>query len=190
MSQLQAQAMSGYFLRRGFRRAALMILVGYHCLLRTKELLCLRTTDITMHRKGAHLILRDTKMGQRVGIDENATINDTFITEALRSELPAIQIGATVVGITASKFRHVWKDGLLQLGLPETMTPYAIRRGAATQLFQLTGKFDLVANAGRWSTVAALRIYVTTALAESAQWANDAKADKFSQKYAKLIACH
>ena len=67
------------------------------------------------------------------------------------------------------------------------VTPYSLRRGGATALFRQSGSFDVVANKGRWVSLAALRLYVTTALAELADAKDDVKAKALLVRYAQKL---
>ena len=58
-----AQAISGALLQLGYARAAWCTLLCFHCLLRTGEMMELRTTDCDLLPQGVMLRLRDTKIG-------------------------------------------------------------------------------------------------------------------------------
>ena len=60
----------------------------------------------------------------------------------------------------------MWSKARAAVRIPQKYTPYSLRRGGATALFQWTGSFDVVADKGRWASLQALRLYVTTSLAE------------------------
>ena len=62
-----------------------------------------------------------------------------------------------------------WAEACAFLGLPQRYKPYGVRRGGATCLFQLCGKFDVVMNRGRWNSRHACKVYATTALQELAE---------------------
>ncbi len=62
-----AQAMAGHFVSQRLPSLAVMTLLAHHCMLRTCELFELRTGDVSFLPGRALLVLRETKMGQRVG---------------------------------------------------------------------------------------------------------------------------
>ena len=59
---------AGWFRLKGHFEASVGILLAHHAILRTGELFELRKGDIKFSGKTAHLILRDTKVGQRYGV--------------------------------------------------------------------------------------------------------------------------
>ena len=67
MIKIMAQAFAGYYESKGFVEAATMILVAFHCILRTNEFMELRTGDVSVSGRGLLLMLRDTKIGREQG---------------------------------------------------------------------------------------------------------------------------
>jgi hypothetical protein len=54
-----------------------MILVAFHCILRTNEFFELRTGDVSASGRGLLLLLlRDTKIGQRLGIHQEVALTN------------------------------------------------------------------------------------------------------------------
>ena len=74
----------------------------------------------------------------------------------------------TLLDCTPVRFRLVWSRARRRLKIPARFTVYGLRRGGATGLFRRTGSFDQVCDRGRWGSVVACRIYVTTALQDAA----------------------
>ncbi len=145
-----------------------MILVGHHSMLRTCELFELRTGDVTFLADRALLVLRETKMGQRVGIHQETTVTDGWLLPRMRALHAATTPGLPLVGMTPTAFRGMWKEARAATGIPAKYTPYSLRRGGATAMFQWCGKFGKVADKGRWNSVGACRLSITTAFAELA----------------------
>ena len=81
---LTAQAIAGAMVYRGHHRAAVCTLLAHHCCLRTVEMLSLATTDVLLGAKRSLLILRATKIGQRMGVDEEVIVHDEFLLQWLR----------------------------------------------------------------------------------------------------------
>ena len=52
---------------------------AHHCILRTCELLSLRTTDAAVVSKGILLLLRDTEVGQRMGVHQEVAVKDVWL---------------------------------------------------------------------------------------------------------------
>ena len=70
-----------------------------------------------------------------------------------------------LVGCSPDKNRACWSKARKALGLPEEFTPYALRRGGATAMFQHSGSFARVAERGHWQSERAMRGYINKALA-------------------------
>ena len=179
--------LSGYMLKRGHRGAAVATLAAHHCCWRTSELLEVRTTDITLGLRATTILLRDTKMGGRIGVHENCTVKDAFVLRAIRNYLPLVQKGATLVGLTAYEYRKLFGEAVCALGLPRRYKPYGLRRGGATCCFQASGRFDLVADRGRWQSLRAMRVYITTALQELAADQRSVDVSARCANFAKLL---
>ena len=178
-----AQAMAGHFASNRLPSLAVMTLIAHHCMLRTCELFELRTGDVTFLPGRALLVLRETKMGQRVGIHQETTVADEWLLGKLRTLHARTRRGCTLLGVSPAEFRKHWRLARIAAGVPPKYTPYSLRRGGATCMFQHCGSFDQVADKGRWGSLAALRLYITTALAEMA---SDAELNAMQPK---LLAC-
>ena len=182
---VMTQAMAGYMTRHGHPRAALMTIVCFHCILRTGEMLEVRTTDIVNIGRRIQLQLRDTKIGQRLNITEDVMILDPWLVDACRRTLPMCLPGATVVGMSPAAYRRLWAAGCEALGLPREFQPYGLRRGGATCWFQHTGSFSKTADRGRWSSERGMKQYITCALAEISAESFDGQ--QLFREYAQLL---
>ncbi len=163
-----AQAMAGHFANNQLPSLAVMTLIAHHCMLRTCELFELRTGDVSFLPGRALLVLRETKMGQRVGVHQETTVSDEWLLAKLRTLHARTRSGSVLLGVTPTEFRKQWRLARMAVGVQQKYTPYSLRRGGATCMFQHCGSFDQVADKGRWGSLAALRLYITTALAEMA----------------------
>ena len=169
LTVLMMQAVAGYFAYQGEKRAAVMICTAHHCILRTGEMLSLRSTDVTFAGTLCQLRLRDTKIGQRLDITEETNILDPWLFRTFKKVIKFVYPGDVLVGMTPRAFRQMWASAVKAVGLPQAYKPYGLRRGGATAFFQHCGSFGRTANRGRWGTEQAMRQYVTTALAELAE---------------------
>jgi len=169
LTMAMVRAISGEFLRRGHPRAAFCILVGYHCLLRTGELLGLLVGDIRCTACTTQILLRNTKSGQRLNIQELVPVSDVFLRQCAQEVLRSSHHGEIVCGMSSYKFRQVWGDALYRLKIEARFLPYGLRRGGATAFFQRTGSFSLTSDRGRWRNERTTRCYVTSALLELSQ---------------------
>ena len=186
INSANARALAGYFLHQGYVGTAIMVLVAHHCCLRTAEMLGLLTTDITVAQSGAVLVLRETKIGSTTGVTETVSITDKQLALLLKRWIGSRTRGLPACDASSYQFRKIWKEAVAALELPEDVQPYGLRRGGATELFQFSGSFDVVADVGRWNTLKAARIYVTTALAEWAGWNQSTSSIEACTRYANL----
>jgi hypothetical protein len=168
LSVSMVQCIAGAFIEVGEIDLAILVLLAHHCVLRTCELLSLRETDASVMAKGVLLILRDTKVGQRIGIHQEVAVKDPWLVPRLRWLLSQRTKGALLMPCTPHNFRKKWAQARVRAGLPAAFSPYSLRRGGATSLFQLSGSFAKVAERGRWSTEKTVRSYVNKALSDLA----------------------
>ena len=63
------RALAGWFEQHGHRGAATMIVVAFHHILRTNEFMAIDDADVISESGYLLVILRDTKIGQRLGIN-------------------------------------------------------------------------------------------------------------------------
>ena len=143
------------------------LLVAFHGLLRTGELLAIQGHQIHLISplKPAVLSLGLTKSGKRQGAAESVTITDCSVLKVLWRWKK--QHGD--YSYFTSK-PHVWRETfnpcLHSLGLQEWgFRPYSLRRGGATALFVKTGSLDRVLMAGRWTAIKTAKIYLNSGLA-------------------------
>ena len=166
---LLAQAIAGILARRGFGGAAICVLLAHDCILRNAEAYELRTGDCIATRTSVMLTLRDTKIGQRLGVTQIVVCQNRWLAARVRHLAHSRPTGSTLLGIAPTEFRKQWQLARKTLSLPDSYTPYGLRRGGATSHFRETGSFDKVCDRGRWGTTSAARIYVTTALQHAAE---------------------
>ncbi len=98
------QALAGCLTKCGYASTAVMVLVGHHCMLRTCELFELRTGDVAFTNRRALLVLRETKMGQRLGIHQETTVSDEWLVRCLQRAHAATRPGCCLVGVTPYRF--------------------------------------------------------------------------------------
>ena len=149
----------------------LSLLVGFHALLRSGELLALQNWQIHMVSPGkpAVLNLGLTKSGKRQGAAESVTLTDKAVLEWLwKWKLQASKHQF----LTAKP--HIWRQMfarcLLELKLDQRgFRPYSLRRGGATSLFVKLGSLDRVLLQGRWTALKTAKIYLNSGLAMIAE---------------------
>ena len=145
----------------------LSLLVGFHGLLRTGELLILQSHHIHMvsPTDPAVLSLGLTKSGKRQGAAESVTLHDVQLLKLLWHWKR--QVGAHAF---LTEKPHVWRqtfnECLVSLGLHDWgFRPYSLRRGGATSFFLKSGSLDRVLLLGRWTAVKTAKIYLNSGLA-------------------------
>ena len=157
----------GYALFKQWNLFALSLLLGFHGLLRTGELLAVEARHVTIAKaKGPAVIsLGLTKGGKRHGAAESVTIHAEDVCRRLFQWKQLARPSASLTGPS-----HVWRKTFSQsisaVGLSTfDFRPYSLRRGGATNYFQIHGRFDALLVLGRWQSASTARIYVNEGLA-------------------------
>jgi len=164
-------AMVGMTIQRGWHRMSVLLVVGFHCLLRTAEMYNLRLADFEFDKDGKHgvLTLPESKSGTRYNIIESVTIVDAGVIHLVKAVTSGLHKGDLVYPDGPNHFRRCFDTLVMDLCLPGSLLykPYSIRRGAATADFLKHGRLSKTCVRGRWSNEKTCRIYVnesTTAL--------------------------
>ena len=160
------RALAGWFEQQGHRGAATMIVVAFHHILRSNEFMAIVGADVVSESGYLLVILRDTKIGQRLGINQEITIKSKWLRQCVLDARSAITPGFPLLGMQPQSFRKLWKTALRATGVPSSYTPYSLRRGGATCWFQVTGSVDMVVDQGRWLNAKSCRNYISSALAD------------------------
>ena len=82
----------------------------------------------------------------------------------LKAQLKILPRGSLLNGMPAKMSRSLRRLALKDLGIPKRYAPYCLRRGGATSLFRHTGRYDKVAEKGRWLPLRAMKGYINQAL--------------------------
>ena len=146
-----------------------ILLVGFHCLLRTGECLSLTPADLMLGSTSGLCTLKNTKSGVRHNASEAISIQNTIVLEVLRTLLDIRRIqGTTALPIwssTGSQFRRRFTWLCNHFGLHEhNFRPYSLRRGGATAVFQSTLSMEAALVRGRWTSSRVARIYISDGL--------------------------
>ena len=158
MDRRLALAVAWKFWARGHRQAAVTVLLGFHCYVRTGELLGLRKGSLALGRDGTGVVSLGVTKGRRV---EMVTIDDAVLVEMLRLVLAQVAPGERVVGLEEREFRRIFEEALAELGVGELRyKPYSLRRGGATEDFRRHGRLDRALLRGRWKGHTAARQYI------------------------------
>ena len=161
------RAMVGWAIFHKHFSFGLSLLVGFHSLLRTGELLNLQAWQIHMLSAvdPAVINLGLTKSGKRQGASESVTLSEQSVLKWLW-RWKQINPGHTFLTEKPHRWRQLFQECVQGLKLQQhEFRHYSLRRGGATYYFVKTGSLDRVLNMGRWTAVKTARIYVNTGLA-------------------------
>ena len=164
-------AFTGKLLGAGAFSMAAVLALGFHCMLRTGELLAVRPKDILLRGQQGIVSLPSSKGGTRHNIQESVTILDSKLV-TLFHELINLKRAQGLINVpiwtgSGSAFRtefqlltryfHVEHHGF---------RGYSLRRGGATAFFRQTGLMEQTLLRGRWASVAVARLYLCDALSQ------------------------
>lgn len=163
--------MTGYCLFKKWDLFALSLLLGFHGLLRTGELLSLKAKHVTVTKpKGPAVIsLGLTKSGKRQGAPESVTIHAEDVCRRLHQWKQTAAAESLLTG-PSHQWRKRFNEILTAVELDNfDFRPYSLRRGGATHFFQKQGRFDALLILGRWNAAATARLYINSGLAVLAE---------------------
>jgi len=151
-------AMCGCFLQLGHLGLACGVVLGFHCFLRTNELLSLRACDVVVSSSRGVVNLETTKKGQH----DVVTIDDPTVVALCRMRLASLERFDSFVGCEPQRARTLFYAVLGCLGLHDAgFKWYSLRRGGATRFFQRSGSLERTLYRGRWESSRTARIYIT-----------------------------
>ena len=163
------KAMAAYEWELQHYEMAVLLLVSFHCLLRTGEALTVRPDDFQLGQTAGLCSLKNTKSGIRFNANEAISITDPLVLEVLRvflqfrrdTNFEAVPLWSN----TASTFRTRFKQLCTLMGLTShQFRPYSLRRGGATHLFQQTKSMETALLRGRWESTRVAKLYISDAL--------------------------
>ena len=156
---------TGCALFKGWHTFALSLLLGFHVLLRTGELLALKAKYVSVSEaKGPAVIsLGWTKSGKRHGAAESVTINAEDVCRRLH-QWETVRSEASRTG-SSHRWRKQFTDCFKSVSLDGfDFGPYSFRRGGATHHFRVYGRFDVLLVLGRWQAASTARVYINEGL--------------------------
>ena len=164
-------AMVGYCLFKKWHSFALSLLLAFHGLLRTGELLGLKSKSIAVNSaKGPAVVsLGLSKAGKRQGAAESITIHSEDVCRRLLQWKHEVSPDTLLCG-ASHQWRKRFGEVLVALNFDKfDFRPYSLRRGGATHFFQIQGRFDSLMVLGRWQAAATARLYINSGLAVLAE---------------------
>lgn len=162
-------SMTAYCLDTDKLELACVLMLAFHCLLRTGEALAVTADDLMLGPTSGICRLQGTKSGKRNAANEVISVTSLAVLDILR----ALQDIRTTLNIrtaplwsqSPAAFRQAFKKLLCRFGLEaQGFRPYSLRRGGATDLFQRTGSMELSLLRGRWESSRVARIYIADGL--------------------------
>ena len=170
LSALIVRAFVEHLLNKDEITAAFLIALGFHCYLRTGELLGLRFRDLQISHNAGVVTIQAGKSGLRHNIDEAVAIYDPLVRELGRLVclLPHnISQSSPIWPQSAAAFRKVFLDCTIFFQLQSLCyKPYSLRRGGATHDYLVKGILEPIILRGRWRSLGVARLYIEDGLAQ------------------------
>eukprot|EP00435_Cladocopium_sp_Y103_P032808 s562_g8.t1 len=151
------RGLAAYEMILGHLEMSALLLLSFHCLLRTGEALALVPGDLLLGQSTGVVSLKSTKSGKRNAATEAISITDQVVLETVRS-LVIARREANLVDVplwsgSGAAFRKRFAElcrvfDIERLGF----RPYSLRRGGATDLFQRSHSMECALIRGRWES--------------------------------------
>ena len=162
------RAIAGRAIARGWFDMAFVLLLAYHCLLRTQEFSEARCGDFEWSACSDKGVLRlpNTKSGKRNHVEEQVSITDKKLSAFGRALMKDMQPGDRVLSCSIKVTRKRIRILLEDLGLENLyILQYSFRRGGATAHFRAGNSMASTMARGRWSSATTARVYINEAMA-------------------------
>ena len=141
---------------RGDLQFAVLIAIGFNCLLRTGEFLSLQYKDLEFTPACGVVSLRSSKSGLRAGSEEAIAIRDLLVLELLHTlfVVHSHHPGNKLWPSSAQAFRTKFAQYMQFFRISHVkMKPYSLRRGGATYMLQEGIPLDVILLRGRWRSL-------------------------------------
>eukprot|EP00435_Cladocopium_sp_Y103_P024553 s1957_g6.t1 len=160
-----ALAMAGWAVLHDELTMGALLLLAFHCSLRTGEILQIRPCDFIIDRHSGVLSIPSSKSGVRNNTRESVTIHDPSTLETTLAMLELRnQLGMSRVPCwdrSGSAFRILFRRILAGLEVESlNFRPYSLRRGGATWEMQSHGLMERTLIRGRWKNSNVARLYI------------------------------
>ena len=143
---------------------ACLIGLGFHCMLRTGELMAIQYKDLEVSQSCGIISLYSSKSGLRTGTEEAVSIRDSLVLDLLRTALTIHKQspGQKLWPHSSQFFRNEFRRYLRYFWILHLeLKPYSLRRGGATYLLQRGLPLDVI-----WRSLAVARLYLQDGLAQ------------------------
>ena len=164
-------AMAGKALSEGDFSLGSLLLLGFHCFLRTGELLAVRPCDLLLGHETGIVTLPTSKGQTRHHMVESVTIEDcnllVVLSELLKLKQEQRLMKVPIWVSSGSAFREAFYR-LCRFFKVEHLQfrCYSLRRGGATSYFKECGLMERTLLRGRWASIAVARLYLCDALSQ------------------------
>lgn len=159
--------MAAWSFFKGYYSFGVSLLVGFYSMLRTGEILSLRSSSMMSGPKDKQVVisLGFTKAGKRQGAAESVILGYQPAVQLTKRWKPLVNPSASFVSSSA-KWRALFNERLSGLQLEKyQFRPYSLRRGGATFWFSKHQNLDKLLIQGRWASQKTARIYLNEGLA-------------------------
>ena len=95
-------------------------------------------------------------------------VADPWLVKVLARLLQYMQRASIVFGVSAHRYRALWRRCCNHLRYSLSTQLYGLRRGGATHYFQTCSSFSRTADRGRWASERAMKVYITSVLTQIA----------------------
>ena len=160
-------AMAGWAFFKGYNSFAVSLLIGFYCMLRTGEVLGLRSSHLLCSPRDSQVLisLGFTKGGKRHGAAESVVLGFEPAV-LLVKQWKKVATPSTPLASSPAAWRSLFNQCLSNLGLDShQFRPYSLRRGGATFWFSRHQSLDRILVQGRWHTQKSARLYLNEGLA-------------------------
>jgi len=160
-------AMAGWGFFHGHNSFAVSLLIGFYTMLRSGELLGLRSSHVLCAPRDRQVLisLGLTKGGKRQGAAESVILGIESGV-AVTQQWKRLTSANTSLARSPATWRSLFTQSLSALGLEKfQFRPYSLRRGGATFWFQKHQNLDRILLQGRWLAHRTARIYINEGLA-------------------------
>lgn len=169
LTQQLVRSLAAYELSLDNIEMATCLILAFHALLRTGELLQATCADCVIKGDAGIIRLASTKTSKRFAADDALALTDPICIMLLQS-LITIRKTQRLTHLplwngTPQAFRTRFNRLCQIFGLQAFgFRPYSLRRGGATALFQRSGSMEQTLLRGRWQNSRVARIYITDGL--------------------------
>ena len=164
-------AMVSKALQDGDFSLAALLGLGFHCFLRTGELLAVRPCDLLIKDQAGIVTLPTSKGQTRHHMRESVTLEDPHLL-LLLEELVHLKrsqglMKVPIWSLSGTQFRTAFLN-LCRFFQVEHLQfrCYSLRRGGATAYFKACGLMEKTLLRGRWASIAVARLYLCDALSQ------------------------